>query len=353
MEIRNWNILFNKKRTWFLRTYSLILILASVFFQSCYQVDLEVVNLPENTPKGSVVFVAGNFNKWDPGDSRYSLVMGSDSIYRVSLPYGFGNLEYKFTRGDWTTVETDECGNFLGNREIRDSKTTIQYDEIACWQDMGPTTCPVVTIVLSKLPTTTAPDDSIFLACNYNGWNPGDLDYQFKTNHVGDTRYMITLHKEQSNLTFKFTRGSWESAEIHPDGSDVDNHWFEFGSFDTIYYEIEEWADRIDKSLVEFTFIIDEIPFYTPDDDDIFLVGDFNGWNPNDVSLIMDKNEDGTYSISIPCNHDYIEYKFTRGGWHTVEGNSLGKDIDNRKFRPSAGDTIFVQIESWIDRRRL
>ena len=340
-------------RNYILRNGRLILlVLATAFLlSSCYEVELQVDSIPTNTPRGAVIFVAGNFNKWDPGDSRYTLIMGADSVYRVSLPVGFGKLEYKFTRGDWTTVETDECGDFIANRSYNNYESVTLYDEIKCWNDMGPTDCPRVTMILSKLPASTYPDDSIYMACNYNGWNPGNLAYRFSKQEK-TSMYELSMYRGENDLVFKFTRGSWRTVEVKEDGSDVENHYFRFGQEDTVYYEIEEWDDRVDHSQYGLTFIVAEVPYYTPKKDKIFLVGDFNGWNPYDVSLILDKNKDGIYSISIPRNFDYIEYKFTRGGWETVEGNQFGQDIDNRKLNPYPGDTVYVTIESWKDRWR-
>jgi hypothetical protein len=80
----------------------------------CYpakKVTIVVKGIPGNTPRGALLFVAGNFNVFDPGDQNYMLKRNTDSTYSITLPRGSGKISYKFTRGDWTTVERDGCGN--------------------------------------------------------------------------------------------------------------------------------------------------------------------------------------------------------------------------------------------------
>jgi hypothetical protein len=100
----NHRIVINKAGT------VLLLGLLALFLSSCYEMTVEVTRIPSNTPAGDPIYIAGNFNNWDPGDDRYILQQTGESTYEVRLPRGIGPLEYKFTRGDWTTVEKDICG---------------------------------------------------------------------------------------------------------------------------------------------------------------------------------------------------------------------------------------------------
>src|SRR3954463_2180035 len=60
----------------------------------------------------------------------------------------------------------------------------------------------------------------------------------------------------------------------------------------------------------------------------IYVSGNFNGWNPKDELCRLKKGSDGTFSIAFPNvpSGDY-EYKFTRGGWETVETTGDGRQI--------------------------
>ena len=105
------------------------------------------------------------------------------------------------------------------------------------------------------------------------------------------------------------------------------------------------------SSLVhsQVTFIIDSLPTYTPPEDQIYIAGDFNGWNPGDPAYVLSKNEDEKWfiiSASAP-EGTQIQYKFTRGSWETVEKGPSGEEIGNRLFTFGNGDTVRIIIYNW------
>ncbi len=103
------------------------------------QLTLRVVSVPANTPADAELYVAGDFQGWDPADPDYRLTKNPDGTHEITIQPPMGLLSFKFTRGtDWSTVEGDENGNFRPNR-------TYQYDggpdtleaEILGWEDLG------------------------------------------------------------------------------------------------------------------------------------------------------------------------------------------------------------------------
>lgn len=81
------------------------------------------------------LFVAGNFNMWNPGDSSYQLKPDESGISKITLSLPAGNYEYKFTRGNWLKSETDTAGKGTGNRTLNlESDTTISVN-ILGWAD--------------------------------------------------------------------------------------------------------------------------------------------------------------------------------------------------------------------------
>ena len=57
-------------------TYNLIMILSALLLLvSCHQAVIKVESIPRNTPKGQPLYVAGNFNNWDPGDEAYQMTL--------------------------------------------------------------------------------------------------------------------------------------------------------------------------------------------------------------------------------------------------------------------------------------
>ena len=103
--------------------------------QSHFTIRAEV---PAATPAASSVFVAGNFNGWNPGDSAYRLERDAKGGYWIALPDSVrGNLEFKFTLGSWDAVETDKTGGDIRNRSavVRSGPNADHVARIAAWRD--------------------------------------------------------------------------------------------------------------------------------------------------------------------------------------------------------------------------
>ncbi len=98
------------------------------------------------------------------------------------------------------------------------------------------------------------------------------------------------------------------------------------------------------------TIVLTQIPANTPVQDTIFIAGSFNNWNPADPAYALSKNSAGVLSITLHTQLEYFEYKFTRGGWESVEGGEFGKAIANRSFfNTQAPSLIETRIKSWED----
>lgn len=98
----------------------------------------------------------------------------------------------------------------------------------------------------------------------------------------------------------------------------------------------------------EVTVIVKSIPANTPEGTQIYIAGDFSGWNPGDVDYVLEPNDDGEPEIVLE-GEGTISFKFTRGSWATVEGNENGGVIPNRSFTFCSADTLLVNILSWED----
>ncbi len=99
------------------------------------QITLIVNQLPTNTPQGSILYVAGSFNNWDPVASPMSLNPLGQWTYTV--PAGTGTLEYKFTRGSWPTVEGNASGGFRPNRTYVYGNGDTLLLQVAGWEGLG------------------------------------------------------------------------------------------------------------------------------------------------------------------------------------------------------------------------
>jgi len=100
-----------------------------------------------------------------------------------------------------------------------------------------------VTIFVDSVPPSTPENASIFIAGDFNSWNPGDVNYRLFKDSLGF--YTITLKErlEGTTIQYKFTRGSWETVEKGASGEELVNRQFTYGNKDTLHLQILNWAD--------------------------------------------------------------------------------------------------------------
>lgn len=90
------------------------------------------------------------------------------------------------------------------------------------------------------------------------------------------------------------------------------------------------------------------VPPSTPADTKIFVVGTFNGWNPADNAYELNRRQDGTFCISVAFPSG-VEYKFTRGGWETVEKDDECGEVGNRIWVTADGNSINATVGNWYN----
>lgn len=324
----------------------LIALISLASLTSCHKVTLVVDGVPENTPPDAQVFVAGNFNAWDTGDRTFMLKPNGSRRYTIDLPAGWGTVAYKFTRGDWTSVETDACGHEIQNHLVDYFWKDTVYQRIESWKDLGPTHCPKVVVRLKKLPKETPAQDPVFLAGNFNNWSDQDPNFRMKPDKKGEL--LCTLNEASGPVEFKFTRGSWEKEEADAHGNKIENRQFQPGTQDTIDVKIDGWVD-IDPGdeARRVTFLV-RVPPTTPPLDTLFLVGSFNDWNPHDLRYIMRRARPNVYVLTVNKPKGKLEYKVTRGSWNKEEVDSYGVPVGNHLIR-TLNDTVEVNVIRWKD----
>ncbi len=80
--------------------------------------------IPENTPTDASLYITGNFNNWNTADPFHRLIHSADGSWRVTIYSELDRVEYKFTRGNWQTVEGRETGKVRPNRVLYRKKMT-------------------------------------------------------------------------------------------------------------------------------------------------------------------------------------------------------------------------------------
>lgn len=96
-----------------------------------------------------------------------------------------------------------------------------------------------VTLRIRSQPVMHAAD-SIFVAGNFNDWQPGKSGYNFSKN---GTILSLLLKNVSGTMEFKCTRGSWQKAECAVSGTDIENHSIKVTSDTTIDIDIQAWKD--------------------------------------------------------------------------------------------------------------
>ncbi len=328
----------------------LFTLLCVVSFLACHQVTVKIESLPENTPANANIYVAGNFNNWYAGDRNFLLERDSAGGYFIDLPKGSGLLKFRFNRGDANTVEADECGSVIPEREIQYDRDDTIAVRVASWKDLDPLNCQSITFIVKSLPQNTPFGDSITLVGTFNNWDATEGDYTLR--EQGDGTYGITLHKivPRDFHEFKFSRGSMFSLEGDRFGSSLPNRVFRFGERDTIFIDIATWEDLYGTDEQLRTVILTKIPSTTPKDAELYLAGNFNGWYPRDKKYRFIENKKGQLMLQFPKKEYDLKFKITRGDWSTQEVDKEGVKFKNRKWAIDEPDTLFIQIENWFDR---
>ncbi|MDZ7743252.1 MAG: alpha/beta hydrolase-fold protein [Bacteroidota bacterium] len=116
-------------------TLTLLFLLGFLSLQS--QVTFIIDSLPDYTPMEDVLYIAGSFNGWDPGDPNHAMQKNAQDLWEITLD-GFSNgetIEFKFTRGSWATVEKGPNGEEIENRSFTFGNGETVYVIIYNWAD--------------------------------------------------------------------------------------------------------------------------------------------------------------------------------------------------------------------------
>ncbi|HKP32607.1 MAG TPA: alpha/beta hydrolase-fold protein [Chitinophagaceae bacterium] len=105
---------------------------------SQYNIVIEITRLPTSTPTEKV-YLAGNFNNWNPKDENYRLQLHSQDRYAIILKNVAANTyEFKFTQGAWEKVETTADGKNIANRTVTIVSDTVLMLSIDGWSEGKP-----------------------------------------------------------------------------------------------------------------------------------------------------------------------------------------------------------------------
>ncbi|HEX6915209.1 MAG TPA: alpha/beta hydrolase-fold protein [Chitinophagaceae bacterium] len=126
------------------RTFLLLLLsVLTVGSYAQYTLRLIVTSVPKPTVNvaqraAEPLYVAGNFNSWNPKDDAYRLKpLGSRySVVLKDIPAGV--YAFKFTRGGWDKVETTSDGRDIADRVVEVKEDMTEEIVIEGWKDDYP-----------------------------------------------------------------------------------------------------------------------------------------------------------------------------------------------------------------------
>ena len=85
-------------------------------------------------------------------------------------------------------------------------------------------------------------NDDIYIAGNFNDWNPADHDSKLKP-FAGARRIVVFNDVDTGHYEFKFTRGSWDKVETTAKGEGIENRTVEIQGDTTFELTIAGWKD--------------------------------------------------------------------------------------------------------------
>jgi predicted alpha/beta superfamily hydrolase len=122
---------------------SFLFLLACVVSFGQYSLKLVVTATPKplvNVAQRAAepIYVAGNFNNWNPKDDNFKLKPLGTRLSFVLKDIPAGVYAFKFTRGDWSKVETTADGRDIADRVVEIKGDMTQEFVIEGWKDDYP-----------------------------------------------------------------------------------------------------------------------------------------------------------------------------------------------------------------------
>ncbi len=100
----------------------------------------------------------------------------------------------------------------------------------------------IIVIKTGKIAPAKVSDVHLFIAGNFNNWNPADTAWQFKPDAGGAYRLVKRLPKGM--YQFKVTRGDWQKVECTAQGQGIENRSLVVNNDSTITVDIQGWQDN-------------------------------------------------------------------------------------------------------------
>ncbi|MFT3787271.1 MAG: alpha/beta hydrolase-fold protein [Tepidisphaeraceae bacterium] len=172
-----------------------------------------LVSVPKETPTGDTIYIAGSVDalgNWK-ADGK-ALTKTSEDLWSVELDLPAGtNLEFKFNRGTWETVEKTANGDELPNRQLTvGEKDQTEQLRIAKWASDMPVAHVASTVVGTLKLHEGFQSKALGNSRTIRVWLPPGYGKQDRTKH-----YPVLYMHDGQNLFDKATSfaGEWQLDE--------------------------------------------------------------------------------------------------------------------------------------------
>lgn len=116
---------------------SFLLLSLSLVAQDRYDLTI-LINVDAARHTGEDIFVAGNFNNWQPSDTSSRFKKEKNQWAFTFKQMAAGNQQFKITRGGWHKVEVNKDGSDKNNRKLLLLRDTSIQITIEAWKDDFP-----------------------------------------------------------------------------------------------------------------------------------------------------------------------------------------------------------------------
>lgn len=340
------------------------------------------VTVPSNTPLDGIVSIAGSFGgdlpSWNPAAEWGIAEKQSVTTYTFEIVYTNPTLpltiEYKWTRGNWDTVEKTAENEEVSNRTLTISGSQTLYivnDTVEKWADLELANDLIITVNITvEVPANTPYEQDIVIAGSFGeglpAWNPGDAWGKATRTSPTEATFQIVYTNPTLPITveYKWTRGSWATVEKDAANDEISNRTFIITGDELVINvedTVEKWVDMVPSEdfSIKIVFKVN-VPANTPTEGIVSIAGSFGGdlpsWNPAAEWGVATRESMIEYAFEIeylnPTLPFTIEYKWTRGSWETVEKDASNDEISNRTVTVTGNQgIIFVEdtVAKWVD----
>ena len=108
------------------------------------------------------------------------------------------------------------------------------------------------TIRLIVRTVATRQNDDIYVAGNFNGWNPKGEKYKLKV-FGPNVRAVVIKDIPAGNYAFKFTRGGFDKVECAADGKDIEDRVLDVNADVSVELNVAGWKDDYPQKPKQYT----------------------------------------------------------------------------------------------------